>query len=47
MPCWSRVHRDGGPERVKTRAAHFPMQHDEKTGMQRAAVGKSDCEAAS
>ena len=35
------------PERFKARAAHFPMQRDERTGMERATVGKSSCEAAS
>ena len=34
------------PERFKTRAAHFPIQRDEKTGMQRAILDKSGSEAA-
>ena len=34
-------------ERFKTRAAHFPMQRDERTGMQRTTLGKSGSEAAS
>ena len=28
-------------ERFKTRAAHFPTQRDERTGMQRTTLGKS------
>ena len=32
-------------ERFKTRAAHFPVQRDERTGMQRASLGKSGSEA--
>ena len=35
------------PERFKTRAAHFPIQRDERTGMQRATLGKNGSEAAS
>ena len=35
------------PERFKTRAAHFPIQRDGRTGMQRATLGKSGSEAAS
>ena len=35
------------PERFKTRAAHFHILRDERTGMQRETVGKSGCEAAS
>ena len=35
------------PERFKTRAAHFPIQRDGRTGMQRANLGKSGSEAAS
>ena len=34
------------PERFKTRAAHFPIQRDGRTGMQRANLGKSGSEAA-
>ena len=34
-------------ERFKTRAAHFPILRDERTGMQRATLGKSGSEAAS
>ena len=34
-------------ERFKPRAAHFPIQHDERTGMQRATLGKNCSEAAS
>ena len=34
------------PKRFKTRAAHFPILRDERTGMQRATLGKSDSEAA-
>ena len=34
-------------ERFKTRAAHFPIWRDERTGMQRATLGKSGSEAAS
>ena len=33
------------PEHFKTRAAHFPVQRDERTGMQRATLGKRDSEA--
>ena len=32
-------------ERFKTRAGHFPIQHDERTGIQRATLGKSGSEA--
>ena len=35
------------PERFKTPAAHFPIQRDGRTGMQRATLGKSGSEAAS
>ena len=35
------------PERFKTRAAHFPIQCDERTGMQQATLGKSGSETAS
>ena len=35
------------PERFKTRAAHFPVQRDGRTGMQRATLGKSGSETAS
>ena len=35
------------PERFKTRAAHFSIQRDGRTGMQRATLGKSGSEAAS
>ena len=35
------------PERFKTRAAHFPIKRDGRTGMQRANLGKSGSEAAS
>ena len=34
------------PERFKTQAAHFPVQRDERTGMQRATLGKSGSNAA-
>ena len=34
-------------EHFKTRAAHFPKKRDERTGMQRAALGKSGSKAAS
>ena len=34
-------------ERFKTRAAHFPIWHDEQTGMQRPTLGKSGSKAAS
>ena len=34
-------------ERFKTRAAHFPIWRDGRTGMQRATLGKSGSEAAS
>ena len=36
-----------GSERFKTRAAHFPIWRDGRTGMQRATLGKSGSEAAS
>ena len=36
-----------GSERFKTRAAHFPIECDGRTGMQRAILGKSGSEAAS
>ena len=47
--CWCPVskHVWDTPEHFKTRVAHFPMQRDERTGIQRATVGKSGCEAAS
>ena len=35
------------PERFKTRAAHFPVWRDGRTGMQRATFGISGSEAAS
>ena len=35
------------PEYFKTRATHFPIQPDGRTGMQRATLGKSSSEAAS
>ena len=35
------------PERFKTRAAHFPIWRDGRTGMQRATLGKSGSETAS
>ena len=34
------------PEHFKTRAAHFTIQRDGRTGMQRATLGKSGSEAA-
>ena len=34
-------------ERFKTRATHFPMQRDGRSGMQRATLGKSGSEAVS
>ena len=34
------------PERFKTRAAHFPVQRDERTDMERATLGKSGSEEA-
>ena len=34
-------------ERFKTRAAHFPLLRNERTGMQRATLGKSGSEASS
>ena len=33
------------PERFKTRAAHFSIQRDERTGMQRATLSKSGSDA--
>ena len=47
-----RYKSKGGPgcglaERFKTQAAHFPIQRDERTGMQRATFGNSGSEAAS
>ena len=36
-----------GTERFKTREAHFPIWSNQRTGMQRATVGKSGCEVAS
>ena len=36
-----------GSERFKTRAGHFPIWRDERTGMQRATLGKSSSEAVS
>ena len=35
------------PECFKTRGAYFPVKGDERTGMQRATLGKSGTEAAS
>ena len=35
------------PGRIKTVAAHFPVQCDERTGMQQATLGKSGSDAAS
>ena len=34
------------PERFKTRAAHIPIPRDERSGMQRATLGKSCSDAA-
>ena len=37
----------GSPrEHFKTRAAHFPIKRDERTGMQQATLGKSGSEKA-
>ena len=35
------------PERFKIRAAHFPTQRNERTGMQRTTLGKSSSKTAS
>ena len=39
---WNKV----PPERFKTRAAYFPIWHDERTGMQWTTLGKTGSEAA-
>ena len=41
------AHHIVAPERFKTPAAHFPIKRNGRTGMQRAALGKSGSEAAS
>ena len=50
MPWWTwqlRLFSRMTPERFKTRAAHFPIESDGRTGMQRGTLGKSGSEASS